>query len=256
MLTLNPFIHAPVSSYICDLERLQRFWLQGACKPKHKKRNVSKPLDVNQFMSAFLLLGCGVLFTILVLMLEHIYFKYIRHHLEKTDKGGYLTLISLSMGKSLSFRGAVQEATDIITHHKCKNPICDTTLRKTRHDLHMAQLKIQELQAMNKMMGITGKTENQDKNIPVAPRPPYWPDLSPCEFFIFRKLKNHFKGQHFGTLENIQSAVTDQLKANPISEFHQCYEEWKKRLQRCVWLQKAVTLKKTMLNCKCIGINK
>ncbi|GFT27998.1 protein GVQW3 [Trichonephila clavipes] len=29
-------------------------------------------------------------------------------------------------------------------------------------------------------------------------------------------------------------AVTDQLKAIPISEFHQCYEEWKKRLQRCV----------------------
>ncbi|GFT35545.1 hypothetical protein TNCV_2054651, partial [Trichonephila clavipes] len=29
-------------------------------------------------------------------------------------------------------------------------------------------------------------------------------------------------------------AVTDQLKAIPISEFQQCYEEWKKRLQRCV----------------------
>ncbi|GFV53818.1 protein GVQW3 [Trichonephila clavipes] len=45
---------------------------------------------------------------------------------------------------------------------------------------------------------------------------------------------NHLKGHHFGTLENIQTAVTDQLKAIPISEFHQCYEEWKKRLQRCV----------------------
>ncbi|GFX18951.1 hypothetical protein TNCV_322561 [Trichonephila clavipes] len=29
-------------------------------------------------------------------------------------------------------------------------------------------------------------------------------------------------------------AVIDQLKAIPISEFHQCYEEWKKRHQRCV----------------------
>ncbi|GFX48126.1 putative DD41D transposase [Trichonephila clavipes] len=28
--------------------------------------------------------------------------------------------------------------------------------------------------------------------------------------------------------------VTDQLKAIPISEFHQSYEEWKKRLPRCV----------------------
>ncbi|GFV37902.1 putative mariner transposase [Trichonephila clavipes] len=45
---------------------------------------------------------------------------------------------------------------------------------------------------------------------------------------------NHLKGHHFGTLENIQTAVTDQLKAIPISEFHQCYEEWKKLLQRCV----------------------
>ncbi|GFX97679.1 protein GVQW3 [Trichonephila clavipes] len=64
--------------------------------------------------------------------------------------------------------------------------------------------------------------------------PPYSPDLSPCDFFLFPKLKNHLKGHHFETLENIQMAVTDQLKAVPISEFHQCYEEWKKRLQRCV----------------------
>ncbi|GFW98064.1 putative transposase [Trichonephila clavipes] len=63
---------------------------------------------------------------------------------------------------------------------------------------------------------------------------PYSPYLSPCDFFLFPKLKNHLKGHHFGTLENIQMAVTDQLKAIPISEFHQCYEEWKKRLQRCV----------------------
>ncbi|GFY26635.1 putative transposase [Trichonephila clavipes] len=64
--------------------------------------------------------------------------------------------------------------------------------------------------------------------------PPYSPDLSPCDFFLFPKLKNHLKGHHFGTLENIQMAVIDQLKAIPISKFHQCYEEWKKRLQRCV----------------------
>ncbi|GFT50779.1 putative transposase [Trichonephila clavipes] len=72
------------------------------------------------------------------------------------------------------------------------------------------------------------------KNIPVAPQPPYSPDLSPCDFFLFPKLKSHHKGHHFGTKEYIQMAVTDQLKAVPISEFHQCYEEWKMRFQRCV----------------------
>ncbi|GFY33477.1 putative transposase [Trichonephila clavipes] len=63
------------------------------------------------------------------------------------------------------------------------------------------------------------------KNIPVAPQPPYFPDLSHCDFFLFPKLKNHLKGHHFRTRESIQTAVTDQLKAIPISEFHQCYEE-------------------------------
>ncbi|GFU22631.1 putative transposase [Trichonephila clavipes] len=58
------------------------------------------------------------------------------------------------------------------------------------------------------------------RNIPVAPQPPYSPGLSPCDFFLFPKLKNHLKRHHFGTLEKIQTAVTGQLKAIPISEFH------------------------------------
>lgn len=72
------------------------------------------------------------------------------------------------------------------------------------------------------------------KNIPVAPQPPYSPDLSPCDFFLFPQLKTHLKGHRFGTLDNVQKAVTDQLKAIPISAFHHSYEEWKTRLQRCV----------------------
>jgi len=71
------------------------------------------------------------------------------------------------------------------------------------------------------------------KGIPVVPKPPYSPDLSPCDFFLFPKLKFHLKGCHFGTLENIKKAVTDQLKAIPVSDNRRCYEEWE-RLRRCV----------------------
>ena len=41
------------------------------------------------------------------------------------------------------------------------------------------------------------------KNIPVLPHPPYSPDLAPCDFYLFPKLKLKLKG-HFGTMENIQ----------------------------------------------------
>ena len=53
-------------------------------------------------------------------------------------------------------------------------------------------------------------------------------------FFLFLKLKKDLKGTHFGTVENIEMAVTDQLKAIPVFEFEHCYEEWKKCLQCCV----------------------
>jgi hypothetical protein len=51
------------------------------------------------------------------------------------------------------------------------------------------------------------------KGIPVVPQPPYSPDLSPCDFVLFLKLKFHLKRHHFGTVDNIQKVVTDQLRA-------------------------------------------
>jgi len=35
-------------------------------------------------------------------------------------------------------------------------------------------------------------------------------------------------------VENIEKAVTDQLKAIPVIDFQRCYEEWEQRLRRCV----------------------
>jgi hypothetical protein len=46
------------------------------------------------------------------------------------------------------------------------------------------------------------------KGIPVILNSPYSPDLIMSEFFLFPKLKFHFKGRHFETVENIQKVVT------------------------------------------------
>jgi len=71
------------------------------------------------------------------------------------------------------------------------------------------------------------------KGIPVVPQPTYSPYLSPCDFYLFPKLKFYLKGRHFGTVENIEKAVINQLKAIPVSDFQRYYEEWE-RLRRCV----------------------
>jgi hypothetical protein len=66
---------------------------------------------------------------------------------------------------------------------------------------------------------------------------PYSPDLSPCDFILFPRLKNHLKGHHFGTLDNVQKSVTDELKGIPAEAFQHCYEQRKQRLRRCVAAQ-------------------
>ena len=53
-------------------------------------------------------------------------------------------------------------------------------------------------------------------------------------WLLFPKVKFHLNGRHFGTVDNIQKVVTDQLRALPLEDFQHCYWEWEQRLQRCV----------------------
>ena len=47
--------------------------------------------------------------------------------------------------------------------------------------------------------------------------PTYSLDLSSCDFLLFPLLKTHLKGRHFGTLDNIQKSITNDLKGIPAS---------------------------------------
>jgi hypothetical protein len=49
------------------------------------------------------------------------------------------------------------------------------------------------------------------KCITVTPQPPSSPDLTPCNLFLFQKVKSTVKGRHFESTENIQRSVTQAL---------------------------------------------
>jgi len=42
-------------------------------------------------------------------------------------------------------------------------------------------------------------------NMTVMPHPPYSLDLTPCDFFLFPKMKLKLKGQHFDNIKEIQA---------------------------------------------------
>jgi len=78
------------------MERLQKFWLAGVCQRNSgRKGDVSLPLEILNFTSAFILLAGGMILGGLLLILEHIYFKFLRFNLRKWDQRGCCSLISL-----------------------------------------------------------------------------------------------------------------------------------------------------------------
>ena len=69
--------------------------MTGTCNPDKGVQKSSDPLALEQFLSAFLMLMFGIFVAGVLLLMEHIYFKYIRHHLAKGDRGGCCALLSL-----------------------------------------------------------------------------------------------------------------------------------------------------------------
>ncbi len=68
----------------------------------------------------------------------------------------------------------------------------------------------------------------------VIPHPPYSPDLAPCDFSLFRKLKLLLKGLYFDTIKAIQAELQAVLDIFTEADFQRIFEEEKKWWDRCI----------------------
>jgi len=57
-------------------------------------------------------------------------------------------------------------------------------------------------------------------NIPLIRQAPYSPDMAPCDFWLFPKLKMPLKGTRFESSEDIMRNATAQLHMSPQEAFH------------------------------------
>ena len=67
--------------------------------------------------------------------------------------------------------------------------------------------------------------------------PPYSPDLVPCNFWLFPKLKNALKGQRFADLSDIKSNVKTLLRGILENNFQDSFRQWHHRLTKCITSQ-------------------
>jgi hypothetical protein len=63
----------------------------------------------------------------------------------------------------------------------------------------------------------------------MVPHLPYSPDLAPCDFFLFPRLKSTLKRKRFQDVVEIQLNTTRQLQAIPKQAYQTCIEKWKDR---------------------------
>jgi hypothetical protein len=66
-------------------------------------------------------------------------------------------------------------------------------------------------------------TEFVTNNMVIVPCPQYLPDLAPCDFTLFPKLKKKLKGRHFETVSDIQRALQAILDGIKENDFHSAF---------------------------------
>jgi len=71
--------------------------------------------------------------------------------------------------------------------------------------------------------------------IAVIPHPPYSPDLTPCDFFLFPKMKLKLKGRWFDTIDEIQDESQRVLDTLIEKDFQEAFQKWRQwdRCQTC-----------------------
>jgi histone-lysine N-methyltransferase SETMAR len=76
-----------------------------------------------------------------------------------------------------------------------------------------------------------------DNKVDVMPHPPYSPDIAPCDFWLFSKLKRELRGQRFADEDEVDIAVNKFLEGLPKNDWLDVFESWQNRMKRVIELQ-------------------
>ena len=70
------------------------------------------------------------------------------------------------------------------------------------------------------------------EKVKVLNHPPYSPGLSPCDFFLFPRLKKMLSGNKYTSCSSLGSYQC--LQQIPKEDYLYAFRDWVKRLQKCV----------------------
>ena len=78
------------------------------------------------------------------------------------------------------------------------------------------------------------KTFLSSEKVKVLNHPPYSPDLSPCDFFLFPRLLKMLSGNTYTSRSSLGSAIYKCLQQIPKEDYLSAFRDWVKGLRKCV----------------------
>lgn len=138
-------------------------------------------------------------------------------------KSGFNTIIPLENGKTVTADWYTNEClSTVLKQVKQRRRLNDLIIHHDNASAHKATQTMEYLESQRvKLMG----------------HPAYSPDLSPCDFWLFPKIKEQLRGKDFQDLSELQGALEEQMNSLQKEDFYQCYEQWFERMDKCIRVQ-------------------
>ena len=136
------------------------------------------------------------------------------------DSEGIVHTSMLPMGKQLT-RSSTWRSCDV-----CVNQFAESDQKNGDWILHHDNAPAHTSHLVQQFLAKYGTAQLQQAS--------YSPDLAPCNFFVFPRLKKVLKGHRFEATEDIKRNSTKTLLDIPKEEFAKCFQHWQKRWAKYV----------------------
>jgi len=77
------------------------------------------------------------------------------------------------------------------------------------------------------------KTFLTKHKITVLEHPPYSPDLAPCDFILYPKIKFSLKGTRFESVDAVKAKATEHMNKLSEDNLQHCFQQWKIHMKQC-----------------------
>lgn len=104
--------------------------------------------------------------------------------------------------------------------------------RKKHPKSSMQRLRLHHDNASPHKSGLTAEFLSTE-GVRELPHPPYSPDLSPCDFYLFPVVKNKLRGKRFQSPDEAVAAYLEIINGISKDSWSEAFASWFKRMEKC-----------------------